>query len=127
MMHRHSKHWIAIIAMTLCGSAWAQSWGPRNLDELKQETLERARHAEGPIGAVKMADAERAMANLHSLERDDWARVWSEIGEEYMAKAKSAGSEAEARENYLSAWRYFDVGRWPTEKHSARMNTDGRG
>ena len=118
MMHRHSKHWIAIIAMTLCGSAWAQSWGPRNLDELKQETLERARHAEGPIGAVKMADAERAMANLHSLERDDWARVWSEIGEEYMAKAKSAGSEAEARENYLSAWRYFDVGRWPTEKHS---------
>ncbi len=110
---------LLVLALTLVGSAaWSQSWGPRSLEELKEETLDRARNAEGPIGVVKMEDAERAMANLHSLERDDWAGVWSEIGEEYMARAKAAGSDDEARENYYYAWRYFDVGRWPTEKHS---------
>ena len=109
---------IALLAAA-SGSAWSQSWGPRNLEELKEETLDRARNAEGPIGRVKMEDAERAMANLHTLERDDWAGVWSEIAEEYLAKAKAATSDEEARENYMFAWRYFDIGRWPTEKHSA--------
>jgi esterase FrsA len=121
-MSRHSKTAV-IVFLAVSVAAWsagasAQSWGPRSLEELKQETLARARNAEGPIGDVKMADAERAMANLHTLERDDWARVWSDVGEEYMTKAASARSSEEARENYLYAWRYFDVGRWPTEKHS---------
>jgi len=65
-----------------------------------------------------MADAERAMANLRTLERNDWAKVWSDIGEEYMAAAKAARSTDAARQNYFYAWRYFDVARWPTEKHS---------
>jgi pimeloyl-ACP methyl ester carboxylesterase len=114
--------WLRALAVTfsvtLAGAASAQSWGPRSLEELKEETLHRARNAEGPIGAVKMEDAERAMANLHTLERDDWAGVWSDIGEEYMARAAAARTPDDARENYMRAWRYFDVGRWPTEKHS---------
>jgi hypothetical protein len=109
---------LGLLLTALAQSAPAQSWGPRSLEELKAETLERARHAEGPIGEVKMQDAERAMANLHSLERDDWARVWGEIGEEYFAAANAAASKDAAREAYFYAWRYFDVGRWPTEKHS---------
>lgn len=118
MTHPLPKTLLMVLTLTVAGAAWSQSWGPRNLEELKEETLHRARNAAGPIGAVKMEDAERAMANLHSLERDDWAKVWSDIGEEYMARAKAARSKDEARENYRSAWRYFDVGRWPTEKHS---------
>jgi len=118
-----TKKWVSLAILgtlvAASGAAWSQSWGPRNLEELKAETLHRARNAEGPIGPVKIEDAERAMANLHTLERDDWAKVWSDIGEEYMAKAEAATSTAEARESYLQAWRYFDVGRWPTEKHSA--------
>ena len=113
-----SKASLIVLALCAASVAWPQSWGPRSLEELKEETLHRARNAAGPIGDVNMADAERAMANLHTLERDDWAKVWSDIGEEYMTKAAAARSEQEARENYLAAWRYFDVGRWPTEKHS---------
>jgi pimeloyl-ACP methyl ester carboxylesterase len=109
---------ITVLAFAIGSTAWSQSWGPRSLEELKEETLHRARNAEGPIGEVKMEDAERAMANLHTLERDDWAKVWSDIGEEYMAKAKAAHSSDEASQNYFYAWRYFDVARWPTEKHS---------
>ena len=107
-----------IVALTALGVASAQTWGPRNLEELKAETLRRAEHAEGPIGEVKMADAERAVAALHDLERDTWASAWADIGEEYVARAMAATTEEEARENYFYAWRYFDVGRWPTEKHS---------
>ena len=107
-----------VVSVFALNVASAQSWGPRNLDELKAETLRRAERAEGPIGEVKMADAERAVAALHDLERDTWASAWATIGEEYLARAKAAESEEEARENYYYAWRYFDIGRWPTEKHS---------
>jgi len=108
----------SILLLTTVGVASAQSWGPRSLEELKVETLRRAQHAEGPIGVVKMEDAERAVAALHDLERDTWASAWSDIGREYLTLAKAASSPEEARENYYYAWRYFDVGRWPTEKHS---------
>jgi len=113
--------WTALLLALSVGATapgWTQSWGPRSLAELKEETLHRARNAAGPIGPVKIEDAERAMASLKTLERDDWAKVWSDIGEEYFAKAKAAHSPEEAREHYRYAWRYFDVGRWPTEKHS---------
>jgi len=99
--------------------AAAQSWGPRSLEELKTETLERARAGKAPIGSVKLEDAERAVTALHDLERDTWAAAWAAIGEEYLRQAEQAPSAAEARDAYYLAWRYFDIGRWPTEKHSA--------
>jgi esterase FrsA len=101
-------------------SAFTQDWGPRTLEELKVETLRRAEHAEGPIGDVIYADAVRAMDNLQTLERDDWAAVWAELGEEYYDRAVLAElTDLDlARENFYYAWRYFDIGRWPTEKHS---------
>jgi len=111
---------IAAIGLAMAaGTAAAQSWGPRSLEELKAETLERARTGKGPIGRVKFADAERAVAALHDLERDTWADAWAAIGEEYLQQARRAPSAADARDAYYLAWRYFDIGRWPTEKHSA--------
>ena len=49
----------SLFLLTAASVASAQSWGPRGLDELKEETLRRALHGEGPIGVVKMEDAER--------------------------------------------------------------------
>ena len=112
------RHAAPLFLLTAASVASAQSWGPRGLDELKEETLRRALHGEGPIGVVKMEDAERAVAALHDLERDTWASAWSSIGGEYLERARAATSADEAREYYYYAWRYFDVGRWPTEKHS---------
>ena len=107
-----------LIILLATSIASAQSWGPRNLEELKAETLLRARDGKFPIGKVKMEDAERAVAAIQDLERDTWAMAWSSIGDEYLARAKASSSPAEARDNYYYAWRYFDIGRWPTEKHS---------
>ena len=109
---------LLIILLATTSIASAQSWGPRNLEELKAETLLRARDGKFPIGKVKMEDAERAVAAIQDLERDTWAMAWSSIGDEYLARAKASSSPAEARDNYYYAWRYFDIGRWPTEKHS---------
>lgn len=108
---------VAATALAICDAS-AQSWGPRNLDELKAETMRRARIGAHPIRGVKFEDAERAINALHSLDRDHWASVWSDIGEEYMNKAQRAEMPKAARENYYFAWRYFNIGRWPTEKHS---------
>ena len=116
---KNCMRWIGFTVLLVAFNvASAQDWGPRSLEELKEETLVRARDGKFPILVVKMSDAERAMDSLHDLERDSWATAWSDIGREYLGLAKAATSPAEARENYYSAWRYFDIGRWPTEKHS---------
>ena len=110
----------AILALALFGShepLQAQDWGPRSLEELKQEILHRAR--EGWRG-VRYEDAERAVSQLDSLDRDRWAAIWSGLAEPYMERAASleARSPAQARESYQYAWRLFNTARWPTEKHS---------
>jgi pimeloyl-ACP methyl ester carboxylesterase len=87
--------------------AIGQSWGPRSLDELKQETIRRAERNMGPIAGIKADDAREAMASLNSLEPDEWAAAWSRIGERYFARGE-----------YYDAWRAFNVARWPSEKLS---------
>jgi pimeloyl-ACP methyl ester carboxylesterase len=61
----------------------------------------------GPIAGVKVEDAREAMAALSSLEPDEWAAVWSRIGERYF----SAG-------DFYNAWHAFNAARWPSEKLS---------
>src|SRR5690606_14833633 len=118
-----NAHWkghllAAALLWGAVATASAQDWGPRSLEELKQEILHRA-HGEGWRG-VRPEDAERGVAELKSLERDHWAEVWSNIGEEYYARAKrqERSNPAQARDDYEYAWRLFNTGRWPTEKHS---------
>lgn len=105
---------LSAVSMTAAG----QSWGPRSLEELKEETLHRARNNLGPITGVQTEDAERAMASFDTLDQDLWAEVWMRNGEGHMELARDADSVDEAREHYYNAWRNFNVGRWPTEKHS---------
>ena len=88
-------------------AAMAQSWGPRSLDELKQETIRRAERSMGPIAGVKGEDAREAMASLKSLEPDEWAAAWSRIGERHYARG-----------DFYNAWHAFNVARWPSEKLS---------
>ena len=100
--------------------SFAQSWGPLNLEELKSETQRRADRNAPPIGGVKPEDAREAMAQLKTLEPDDWAAAWGAIGDRYLARAKEVEKTdpKEARELYYKAWDNFNVGRWPTEKNS---------
>lgn len=99
---------LPVFFLFLSGAALAQSWGPRSLDELKQETVRRAERNLNPLSGIKGEDAREAMAALASLDPDAWAAAWSAIGERYFASG-----------DYYGAWHVFNVARWPSEKLSA--------
>lgn len=108
----------AAACVTLARPTGAQIWGPLNLQELKAETQRRADRNLPPIAGIKPDDARAALAQIGSLEREDWAAAWIKNGERYMAQAKSLEKTApnEAREAYYHAFHNFSTGRWPSEK-----------
>src|SRR5713226_1742896 len=73
-------------------SAAAQMAPTRTWEELKQETQRRVDKNLGPVGGLKSDDAREALANIHSLDRDEWAAAWSTIGDRYEKRAKSEES-----------------------------------
>jgi esterase FrsA len=115
------KLWIAGIAIAvsaLSGAfAHAQSTGPRDLAELKQEAQLRADRHLPPVAGIKSEDMRDALAGLTSLEPDAWAAAFTRIGDRYMAqgKAQQSPSPREARESYHRAWEIYNTARWPTE------------
>lgn len=94
----------------------AQSSGPRNLEELKAETQKRVDRNVAPAGGLKSEDAREALANIHSLDRDEWAAAWSAIAERYAnrATAEESSDKSKAQQDFLMAWRYYSFARWPT-------------
>jgi pimeloyl-ACP methyl ester carboxylesterase len=100
----------------------AQSTGPRDLAELKQETQRRADRSLPPVSGVRPDDVREAMSNLNSLEPDAWAAAFSRIGDRYMDKAKSqqAGAPREAAESYKHAWETYNFARWPVENSAGK-------
>jgi esterase FrsA len=96
-----------VLTAALPLAAAAQSWGPRSLEELKQETVRRAERSIVPLTGIRAEDAREAMASLQSLEPDDWAAAWSRIGERYFARG-----------DYFHTWDIFNVARWPSERLS---------
>jgi len=118
-MHRKLV-WAACAVATgalIAGAALAQSWGPRNIEELKQEAQRRADRRLPPVGNIKSEDMREALSMLNSLDPDVWAAAFSRIGERYMAagKAKESSAPREARESYYHAWHAYNTARWPTE------------
>lgn len=99
----------------------AQSWGPRDLNELKQEAQRRSDRRLPPVGNVKPDDMREALAGLDSLEPDAWAAAFSRIGDRYMKAAKAQeSSPREARESYFHAWHAYNTARWPTENSAGK-------
>ena len=101
--------------------AGAQSAGPRDLNELKQEAQRRADRNLPPVGGVSSADMREALAGLGSLEPDAWAAAFSRIGDRYVEKAKAqASAPREAAENYKHAWEIYNTARWPVENSAGK-------
>jgi esterase FrsA len=102
---------------TLLGSSGvlAQSSGPRNLEELKAETQKRVDRNVAPAGGLKSEDAREALANIHSLDRDEWAAAWSAVADRYASRAatEESSDKGKAQQDYLLAWRYYSFARWP--------------
>src|SRR5947209_15270896 len=92
----------SILAAVVVVVAAAHAQGGRTLEELKAETQARADRNAYPLIGLKPGDVREALARLTSLDRDEWAASWSEIGDRYMAKG-----------DFRQAWLTYSFARWP--------------
>src|SRR6266852_624438 len=74
----------------------------RTLEELKAEAQARADRNAYPLIGLKPDEVREALGRLTSLERDEWAASWSQLGERYMAQ-----------KDFHQAWLYYSFARWP--------------
>ncbi len=86
----------------------------RTLAEVKAECLARVDRNAYPLSGLVPAEAREALDRLTSLDRDGWADSWSQIGDRYMERGRALPARsAEARDTFLTAWRYYSFARWP--------------
>ena len=93
---------VTALLMALAVAMAANAQSGRTLEELKAEAQARADRNAYPLIGLKPADVREALGRLKSLDRDEWAASWSEIGDRYMAK-----------QDYHQAWLYYSFARWP--------------
>ncbi len=91
---------VALVAAIVAFSVQAQS--ARSLEELKAEAQARADRNAYPLNGLKPDDVREALGRLKSLDRDEWAASWSQVGDRYMAK-----------KDFRQAWLYYSFARWP--------------
>src|SRR5476649_2860395 len=113
---------VALLVASIAGFAamQAQAQGERTLEEVKAEAQARADRNAYPLIGLKPGEVREALGRLHSLDRDEWAASWSEIGDRYMAK-----------KDYEGAWRYYSFARWPqpnspgkrSEEHTSELQS----
>ena len=68
-------------------------------------------------------DVEQVMNSLTSYDREKWAAAFSSVAKPYEVKASQAektGDAQSAKENYLRAYQYYRLARYPT------INSDGK-
>src|SRR4029077_16252840 len=115
-----------LLLSILSATALAQSGGPRTLPELKADVQERADRHAYPVSELEPAEVKEALANLKTLDRDEWAAAWSAIGDRHMAAAKKAGSSdpATASKHYKYAFEYYLFARFPLENSPGKLKSD---
>jgi dienelactone hydrolase len=96
----------------------------RSLDEVKAEFMRRAGRF-SPFEDIKREDAERVMTALTSLDKDEWAREWCEIGfgyeEQADARARAGAAGAALAELYMHGFDACRVGRYPTPNSPGKL------
>jgi esterase FrsA len=76
-----------------------------------------------PFTYALYEDMERVMKTITSYDRDSWAEAFSEVARPYETKAalaEKAGDSKAAKENYLRAYQYYMLARYPT------INSEGK-
>ena len=76
-----------------------------------------------PFTYASYNDVEQVMTSLTSYDRDTWAAAFSAIAKPYEEKAAGAekeGNAQNAKENYLRAYQYYRLARYPT------INSEGK-
>ncbi len=99
-------------------------FGPRPMNEVKEELLDRAKGNRNPFLYTVYDEVAPVIHGLQSVEREDWARAFSALAgphEERAAKAEVAGDSATARKEYLIAYDCYHVARYPAPNSPAKL------
>src|SRR5215213_4724482 len=103
----------------------AQAEQERSLDDVKKEVMRRAGRS-NPFDGIRPADAEQVLKSITSLNRDEWAKAWCDIGLAYEAKgdelAKEGASPKELGELYNLAFNNCMVGRYPVASTAGKKD-----
>ena len=94
----------------------ANPFEPRPMDEVKKELLSRAKEMRNPFLHAVYEEVAPVIEHLNSVERERWAKAFSNLAapwEEKAAQAEAAGDGAAAMRNYLIAYDYYHVARYP--------------
>ena len=126
---RIARRAVLVIAAAAGVALWhtgarAQIAPPRTIEELKAETQARADRGAYPLIGIKPADTRAALAEITTLDRNQWAAAWSKVAARYEAEAKAAeaaGRTKDALEGYLMAWRLYSFARWPTPNSAGKL------
>ncbi|HMK94058.1 MAG TPA: alpha/beta fold hydrolase [Candidatus Limnocylindrales bacterium] len=95
----------------------------RPVKELWEIWKPRVKYKVYPFTYANYEDVERVMTSLTFYDHDKWAAAWSAIAkpyEEKAAQAEKAGNAKSAKENYLIAYQYYRMARYPT------INSEGK-
>ena len=95
----------------------------RPISELWEMWKPRVKFKVYPFTYAQYEDVERVMTSLTSYDRDKWATAWSVIAkpfEEKAGEAEKSGDAKTAKENYLRAYQYYRMARYPT------INSEGK-
>jgi pimeloyl-ACP methyl ester carboxylesterase len=111
------------IASLAAGVALAQTAAPRTLEELKDEVQARAERKAYPVAALDAVEVREALVNLKSLDRDEWAAVWSAVGDRHaeLAKTLAATDKRAASRQYREAVEYYLFARFPLENSPGKV------
>ena len=105
-------------------SSMANSFLPRPMDEVKSELLERAKENRNPFLYTIYDETAPVIHGLRSVDREERAKAFSSLAaphEERAAKAEEAGDTQTAKKEFLIAYDYHHVARYPAPNSPGKL------
>ena len=102
----------------------ASAFERRPMAEVKSELLGRAKENRNPFLYTIYEEVAPVIDGLRSVNRDEWANAFSSLAaphEDRAAKAEAAGDPQTAKREYLIAYDYHHVARYPAPNSPGKM------
>ena len=96
---------------------------PRPFADVRRILLERAREGRNPFLRADPAKVRAALDSLSSVEPQAWVETWSALAAPHQASAAAAeraGDHVTAEKEYLLAYEYWRVARYPAPNSAVK-------
>jgi esterase FrsA len=97
---------------------------PRPFSEVRELLLARASEGRNPFFRADFAKVQSALDRVSSVEPEAWVEAWSALAGPHQAAAATAeraGDEATAAREYMLAYEYWRVARYPAPNCAAKF------